>query len=121
MATLKAKAASLNIVIEQGATFNEVFTWKDTSNTLINLTGYSAQMQVRSTKEDTVILWELSSTLGTIILGGVAGTITLYIDKSDTALFTFDSSVYDLELTDPSGRDRRLLKGSVIIDTEVTR
>jgi hypothetical protein len=43
----------------------------------INLTGYTARMQVRSTLESAEALIELTTANGRIALGGSAGTITL--------------------------------------------
>ena len=41
-----------HFIIEQGATFGQTLTLKDSSDTLINLTGYtSAEMDLRETPE----------------------------------------------------------------------
>ena len=40
-------AAVYDITIEQGATFRLSLVWKDSSNVPVNLTGYTARMQVR--------------------------------------------------------------------------
>lgn len=117
---LAEKAGTLHITIEQGATFSPVFTWKDENGTLINLIGYTARMQIRENLEDTAFIHEATTENGGITLGDAAGTITLNITATDTAAFTFDTAVYDLELI--SGANvTRLLKGDVTLSLEVTR
>lgn len=117
---LEAQAGKLNIVIEQGTTFNPVFTYSDENNTPIDLTGYDARMQIRSSKTASTTIDDLTVGDG-ITLGGAAGTITLLISDTDTAAFTFKNAVYDLELISGSGVVTRLLEGSVTLKTETTR
>lgn len=40
-------AGAYNILAEQGATYAQTFTYRDTTDALVNLTGYTARMQVR--------------------------------------------------------------------------
>lgn len=121
-AKLCEKAGTLHITIEQGATFNPVLTWKDQAGALINLTGYSARMQIRPTVDDAGIPFVDATDLnGKLVLGGVAGTITLNIPATDTAALVFSEAVYDLEVEDASGVVTRLLKGDVYLSPEVTK
>lgn len=87
----------------------------------VNLTGFTARMQIRSTLEDTTVLVSLTTENGGIILGGVAGTIALLLTAAATAAFTFSNAVYDLEIIDAGGIVTRLLSGNVILSKEVTR
>jgi len=119
-AKLQAQAGKLNMVIEQGATFNPVFTYKDENDTLINLTGYTARMQIKLKRTSPSTIEDLTDGNGKIILGGAAGTITLLLTDTETAAYTFTSAVYDLELINGSGAVTRLLQGSVTLSTEVT-
>lgn len=100
---LSAQAGKLNIVIEQGATFNPVLTYKDSLGALIDLTGFTARMQIRLKKTSATFLVELTTENGGIALGGVAGTITLLITDTASTALTFDSAVYDLELNGKIG------------------
>ena len=43
-------AGFFHFIIEQGATFKHTLTLKDSSDTVINLTGYSAEMDLKKTK-----------------------------------------------------------------------
>ena len=86
----------------------------------VNLTGYTARMNIRSTVDAATILHTLTTENSGIALGGAAGTVDLLISATDTALFTFGTAVYDLELI--SGTVvTRLLSGNVTLSKEVTR
>lgn len=105
--------------IYQGATFSRVITWKDESGALVDLTGYSARMQIRK-KIDGDSIIELTTSNGRITLGGAAGTITLNISATDTAAL-LSNGVYDLELVASGNIVTRLLEGSVTLSREVTK
>lgn len=120
-------AGTLNIVIEQGATFQKKLTWADdidfpASGNAIDITGYTARMQLREEKDspDPAIL-ELTDGNGRITLGGANGEIDLFIDDADTEALTIESGFYDLEVESPAGIVTRLVEGTFQLSTEVTR
>lgn len=123
MATPKLceRAGVLNLTIEQGATFNPVMTWKDQNGQPIDLSGYTARMQIRAGYDATTVIHNLTTENSGIVLGGALGTIGLYISATDTAGFTFSAAVYDLELEASNGIVTRLLRGIVDLSLEVTR
>lgn len=113
-------AAVQKLICEQGATFAYSITWKDSTGTPINLTGYSARMQVRPAVSSSTLRLELTSANGRISLGGSAGTISLSISAADTAALPAGGYVYDLELV--SGATvTRLMQGAFEVRAEVTR
>jgi hypothetical protein len=115
-------AGKHDIIIEQGATFRRVITWKTSAGVPVNLTGYSAKMQVRERVRDTDVVLECSTANGRITLGGSAGTITIVAQDEVTALLSeMPKAVYDLELTSGGGEVTRLLRGNAEIIAEVTR
>jgi len=114
-------AGTYNLTIEQGSTLNLAMTWNDSSGAAINLTGYTARMQVRPAVESNVTLLSLTTENGRIALGGAAGTITLTVSATDTAALAATTGVYDLELVSSGGTVTRLLQGTVTISKEVTR
>jgi len=113
-------ATTYDILIEQGATYSQLITYKE-SGVAVNLTGYTARMQVRSTLESATTVVELTTANSRIALGGTAGTITLTISATDTAALTAGRGVYDLELVSGSGIVTRLLQGVATISRNVTR
>ena len=63
----------VELVIEQGATFRRTFTWlTGTPSAPVNLTGYSARMQIRKTTASSTAYATLTSANGGIVLGGAA-------------------------------------------------
>lgn len=119
-------AAQLNLVIEQFNTFRQNLTWKSSVNgisTPIDLSGCTASMQMRANIEDPTSLVSLSNVAnsqGQIILGGITGTIEIYIMNTTTALLT-SSGCYDLDLTTTNGDVIRLIQGKYKINFSVTR
>jgi hypothetical protein len=109
-----------DLCIPAGASFSRVIRWKaDGAN--VNLTGYSARMQIRPTAASATTTLSLTTENNRIALGGVAGTITLSISATDTAAITAGRYVYDLELVSAGGIVTRLLQGVVTVSANVTR
>lgn len=106
--------------IEQGVDSSRLFVW-EISNAPVSLVGYTAKMQIRQSVNAASVLLELSTVNGGIVLGGLAGTITLVFREEDTVGVTWTSGVYDLELTSAGGNKIRFLEGSVELSREVTR
>ena len=102
----------------QGATFNKRFTLL-LSDVPVNLTGYTARMQVRESYDSASAVVSLTSGSG-IALGGTAGTIDVTVSSTATAALDAGQYVYDLELDSGSSVDR-WLQGSWIVSAEVTR
>lgn len=113
-------AATYNIVCDQGATFSRIITWKNTSGTPIDLTGYTAKMQVRTTPAAASAVLTLSTAAGSIVLGGALGTITLTGQASAMNMDGYNY-VYDLELTSSGGAVTRLVMGNFTVRAEVTQ
>jgi len=114
-------AGGYNILIEQGATYDQTFTW-EVSGSPVNLTGYTARMQFRDSMASPTKVVEFGVTTGaTITLGGAAGTIRVQLTATATAALNAGSYVYDLELVSGAGVVTRLLQGAVSVNPEVTR
>ena len=110
-------AGKYNFTIEQGVAFTRVVTWKDASGSLVNLTNKTARMQVR--RADGTVLLSLTDADG-LTLGGAAGTITITLSSAQTTALSFDTENYDLEITEGPSVVKRLLKGVITLDQEVT-
>ncbi len=82
----------------------------------VDLTGYTASMQIRPKVGDTTIIHDLTSD---IIVDAAANTISLVISAADTATFDFFKGVYDLELTN-AGVTTKLASGTITLVKEVT-
>ena len=112
----------LNLNCYQGATFDYEMTWT-AAGSAVDLTDYTARMQVRPSYDSSTVIVSLASGSG-ITLGGTAGTIELFLSAEDTAELDGTPStqfLYDLELESSSGNVTRLVEGSFFIYPEVTR
>lgn len=111
----------VNLTINQGATFRHKFAWVDKKGRAINLTDFTARMQIRPDVASATVLHELTSATSAIALGATVGTVSLFIDDVTTASFTWTKGVYDIELVAPYGEVFRLVSGNVSVSQEVTR
>ena len=87
----------------------------------INMTGYTARMQIRASIDDTVVLLELTTENGKIAIDSVNSTITLTLSAVETASLSWLKGVYSVELISPGGVVTPFLDGSVSVAKEVTR
>ncbi len=113
-------SGAYNIKIDQGAKYFVRFTWTDNLGVPIDVTGWTGQIMFRNKKEDAAPIYD-SSINGDVIVGDNDGLVDFELDTADTAAFTFDNALYDLELTDLAGEVTRLLEGRVYLNKEVTR
>lgn len=90
-------------------------------NRPVDLAGFTAKMQLRAKLDDSAFIAELSTQNGGIILDNTLKTIKLYISATDTALFTFSTALYSLELISGAGEVTPFINGTVTLVKEVTR
>lgn len=124
-------AGTLNLTIEQGATFEHELVWREASEgsppygNPFDLTGFKARMHIRKRFTSTDYYIELTTENGRITLTSLLGQIHLYISAADTALLSWTGSAYyDLELYDDSSSPfyvKRLVQGTVTLSKEVTK
>jgi hypothetical protein len=122
-----------SFTIEQGSTLNFELQYKNSSGSAINLSGYGGKMQIKSNYADNspTIYLTLSSSLqadgtGLNFSGSngstptASGSIGVFISAATSSLLTFDTALYDLEITSGS-IVTRILEGQVKLSKEVTR
>jgi hypothetical protein len=105
--------------IRPGTDWTQTLTWTS-GGTPVDLTGWSAHMQIRSDPGGELYA-DISTAAGGITLGGDAGTITLTIANAVTGAWTWDNAYYDLLMTDTSGNISCLLSGQVIANPGITQ
>jgi len=110
-----------DIRIDQGATFQKLILWKDADGNPVDLTGFTARMQIRRRVHSDEVLAEATTENGYIVFGDDQGTIEISIPASVTEGFDFKRGVYDLELESSGGIVTRLIQGCVYVSREVTR
>ena len=105
-----------DLIIEQGASWSELLTWKTGDLQVpVDLTGFTAKLQIRPDSFSPLVLAEIVPTLG-----GQAGTISYGLTAAETAALSFDSALYDLTLTQ-GPVVYRLTYGNVSLSRGVTR
>lgn len=118
-------AAEQNLEMDQGAYWSKLISWTDESDLPVDVTGYTARMQIRKKVDSRSSLLDLTTENGRITLGGTAGTILLEIEAEDTAELpatpTDHRWSYDLEMVPAGGKVVRLMQGKLIVSPEVTR
>ena len=117
-------AAIYDFEIEQGTTLNKQMVWKDSTGAPVDLSGYTARMQMRPSVSSDTVLLNLTTENGGITLGGTAGTIDLYVGATATAAITWEGGVFDLEIIHPGALPddvTRIAQGAVSVSPEVTR
>jgi hypothetical protein len=112
-------AATANLRIEQGATFNSDVTVKDTNGSAFNLTDYTAAAKMAlgyaSTRTRTTISTAIASDPTTGII-----TISLTADQT-SALEAPARYVYDIEITKSSDSTvTRVIEGIITVSPNVT-
>jgi hypothetical protein len=125
---VSAEPAVQNLEVFQGAYWSQRLEWQDSGGSPIDLTGYTARMQVRKTIEADDVVIELTTANGRITLGDplpTDGVILLEIEATATddlpATLSDRKWRYDLELIPAGGQVRRLMMGKFVVSLEVTR
>jgi hypothetical protein len=108
-------ATKANITIDQGTTFSTVISLADDEDVAVDLTGYTANSQIRKHYSSS------NSQSFSITLGGTSGTISLSLTSTQTSNLTPGRYVYDVELTSSSNVVSRIVEGIVTVTPEVTR
>jgi len=87
---------------------------------IVDLTGYTARMQVRLSTFASESLINLTTENGGIAIDSANGLITCSLSATDTTALDFFDAVYDLEIMTGSTVER-LLEGKVKLSREVTK
>ncbi len=85
----------------------------------MNLTGYTASMEVRDSAG--ALLLQLTTSNGRLSLGGSAGTITMSLTGAVTAALTPGAYVYDLFLVSGGGVPYKPMRGVFNVEPRVTQ
>lgn len=108
-----------NFVCPQGATFSKQLTWAIDGEP-VDLTTFTAKMQVREKYTSTTKILDLTTENGGILLGGDEGTIQIEVSATTTSAIVPKNYFYDLELIS-SSTVTRLVEGKFMVTPEVTR
>jgi hypothetical protein len=90
-------------------------------NLPVDLTGFTARMQIREKITSTTTIKDLTTVNGGILIDNSLKTITIFMSATDTAALTFSTAVYSLELVSSGGIVTQLVTGNMTLVQEVTR
>jgi hypothetical protein len=110
-------ATEYPLTIERGSTFQKQFRWK-VDGQLVDLTGRTAKMQLRK-NYSAPVTFELNTSNSRLSLGGVSGLVSLDLSPEETSSIPQGNYVYDLEIYN-SGETRKLIRGTTVVQPEVT-
>ena len=87
----------------------------------VNLTGYSAALQIRSLPSDPTAVLSLATSGNGITITALTGQIDVHATAAQTAAIDEGTYYYDIEITSVSGIVTRIAQGQVVVSAEVTR
>ena len=108
-------ATYVNIDVDQGADFNITINLKDNLNNQFNLTGYTVASQMRKNYTSSV------ATTFVATHDNTGGHITLSLTNTVTALLQPGQYLYDVEITDGTGKKKRVIEGIATVTPGITR
>ena len=111
-------AGRYNITIINGTTFTLAPIWQ-VDNLPVNLTGYTADMQVRDVSNNLVV--ELSTANGKAVISPALGqtTFTLTPTQTSAANLPVGNYTYAFNLTDGSSNTYQILNGAFNVQASV--
>ena len=113
-------AGLYNFTIDQGANWNLNVIYKDSAGAVINLTGYTAAMQLRQNYNSDTAELTLDTSNGGIVITGAQGKLFISATAAQTGALDAGFYVYDLEISS-GGVVTRIIQGQVTVAGEVTR
>jgi hypothetical protein len=113
-------AVSYNVTIDQGANWDLNVEYDNPNGTPVNLTSYTAALQIRSLPESATAVLSLSTGSG-ITITGATGLVAISATATQTRAIDEGTYYYDLEITSPAGVVTRLVQGQAVVTPEVTR
>lgn len=114
-----ATAGIYNFIMDQGSTYTVQMVYQNGAGSPIDLTGYTAKMQLRLQYGDPVAAMTLSTENGGISIDGPTGTINIVATDEQTLVLEPTFYVYDLDLIN-GPVITRLVQGQITVRPEVT-
>jgi hypothetical protein len=113
-------ATAYNIAIDQGADWYLTVTYQNPAGTPVNLTGYTAALQIRQNFSDANAELTLTTANGGIVITASTGTLAIHATAALTLAIGAGAYVYDIKITSSAGIVTRLTQGSFQVNAAVT-
>ena len=116
-------ASTYNTVIDQGADWFLNVTWEDVNGDPIDITGYTAALQLRTSPLARVVSLNLTTENNGLAIDGPIGKVSIHATNVQTADLTPQRYTYDLELYSPTNPVvvTRLIQGTIEVSANTTR
>ena len=105
-----------NITIDQDADYTETLTIKDSTGTVVDLTGSTITSKLRKTH-----LSSSATSFTTALVSATDGTCSITLTDTVTSGLSEGRYVWDLTTTDGSGIVTRRIEGRATVTPSVTR
>jgi glutamine cyclotransferase len=105
-----------NLTIDQDADFTQTLTVKDSTGTVVDISGQTVTSKIRKTH-----LSSTATSFTTAIVSGTAGTCSITLTDTVTAALTEGRYVWDLTTTTSGGLITRRIEGRATVTPSVTR
>ena len=105
-----------NLTIDQDADFTQTLTVKDSTGTVVDISGQTVTSKLRKTHLSTT-----ATSFTTAIVSGTAGTCSITLTDTVTATLAEGRYVWDLTTTTSGGLITRRIEGRVTVTPSVTR
>lgn len=112
-------AGQYPLLVQPHADFLAEITWTDDEGQAVNLSGYTAKMQIRDAPNGNLIQ-DLTVAPNTLTVQP-AGVFLAYMPASVTATLAWTHAYFDLVAISGSGYVYRVLEGPVYLDLGVTQ
>jgi hypothetical protein len=115
-------AVTYNTTIDQGADWFINFTYEQPAGTPVNITGYTAALQIRTSPLAKTAVLTLENGDG-ITITGASGLLECHATADQTGAITNGRYAYDIEITSPAPEYTvtRLSQGTIEVIAQVTR
>lgn len=116
-------ASTYNTVIDQGADWFLNVTWEDVAGEPIDITGYTAALQLRTSPLARTVALNLTTENDGLAITGASGLVSIHATNEQTAALTPQRYTYDLELYSPAEPTviTRLIQGTIEVSANTTR
>ena len=117
-------AVVYNVEIDQGADWFLNVNYDNPNGTPVNITSYTAALQLRSLPSSATAVLTLTTANGGITITGASGLVAIHATATQTREIDEGVYYYDLEITSPATPTAvvtRLVQGQAVVSAEVTR
>ena len=109
-------AFTVNLYVEAGATFSREVAYTNADGTVFDLTGYTAELQVRETAASATAAITVEPDIDV-----ETGVVSWTFSAEETSGLTASKYVYAIELTHLGGNVIRFIEGDITVSPEVVR